>query len=497
MIRDTQRLANGFFDLLIIGGGINGAAIANVAVDQGLKVALLEKNDFASGTSSKSTKLLHGGIRYLENFDFALVKEALKERFIQLKNVPYLAKPLAFIIPVYRNDKRPFLMMKFGVWLYDLLSGSYKVGRHRTLSAEEALRLEPNLDSKDLIGAVMYFDAQMDDARIVLENVLSAESKGAVVANYVEVREFIKDNGRVAGVIVYDKMLKKAFPVNARKVVSTVGPWTNSLLKMDSRQAKRMIRTTKGIHLVYEGSLTKHALLITSQQDNRIFFVIPWMGNSLIGTTDTNYIKSPDDVSASQKDIEYLLKETQRVFPNITLDEKKIIMTFAGLRPLVRKGGSPSSVSRKHIIEETFSGLIYVIGGKYTTYRKIAYEAVSKILNKRLDDPQLDYPLYGSGKVKESAAEIAKRFSIGEDSAEHLLQKYGVRYLDVLELTKKDAALKKKLCSCSPAIRAQVVYSSAIEMAYKEEDILLRLSLPYLPCKTHDCRKYISAFLKN
>ncbi len=515
MQRDIARLEKGEYDLIVVGGGINGVAIANIASDCGLKVALLEKGDFAGGTSSKSTKLIHGGIRYLEHLEFDLVRESLKERFIQFKNVPHLVKPLLFIIPVYKNDKRPLWMMKFGVWLYDFLSGPYKIGRRRYLLMEELSLLEPSLNKENCLGAVLYYDAQMDDARLCLENVLSASLKGAHAANYVEVTGFLKENGKVTGVEAMDLLGKRNLIIRARKTICATGPWTNKLLKLDHPSSRKKVRLTKGVHLVYPGQLTAHAFLLTSHRDKRIFFMIPWMGNSLIGTTDTDYAGDPDSVAADSEDIQYLLEEARRFFPGIDFQEGKIITTFAGLRPLVRRGGAPSDVSRKHVVETSFSGLFFVIGGKYTTYRKIAMDCVNRIL-KSLQNPSgvgaragltprreiaerqarpisfESYPLYGSGEISESAQAAADRVGLPIKTVTYLMGKYGTRYIDVLKLTENHPELKNPICSCSPAIGAQVVYSIETEMAQTPEDIIhRRLGLGYLMCPTQQCRKNI------
>jgi len=233
MKRNIDKLSQDYFDLLVIGGGINGAAITNLAALNGLSVALVDKGDFASGTSSKSTKLMHGGLRYLENLEFDLVGESLKERFIQLKNIPHLVKPLEFIIPVYKKDARPLWMMKFGVAFYDLLSGRYLIDKHRSLTKEEIFGMIPGIKNEGLVGGVSYFDAQMDDARICLENVLSADKKGACIANYVKVITFIKENGKAVGVKVEDILTKRTFEIRAKKIVCAVGPWTNVFINME------------------------------------------------------------------------------------------------------------------------------------------------------------------------------------------------------------------------------------------------------------------------
>jgi len=494
MRRDITQLQNTIFDLLIVGGGINGAAIANLAAQRGLKVALLEKGDFASGTSSKSTKLLHGGIRYLENFEFDLVHESLQERYIQLKSVPHLTKSIRFIIPVYQGDKRPLWMMKLGVFLYDTLAGSFRIGSRQSLTLNELKNLEPNLLTDGLTGAVSYYDVQMDDARICLENVLTAQQHGAHAANYVKVMSFIQTNGKITGVKAVDVLTEKSFDVRANRIVCTAGPWTNALLRVASPETKKIVRTTKGIHVVYKGNLTNNALLITSKKDNRIFFIIPWLGNSLIGTTDTNYIGNPDKVKVNREDIDYLLKEARRVLPAVDLNPENIITVFAGLRPLIRKGGAPGKISRKHFIMETASGLIVVIGGKYTTYRKIAEECVN-----RLTQPQHEhaFSLYGSGPIHDDLNQIARDEGLALDTIETLINTYGTRFKDVLALTKNQPSLKESICTCTPFIKAQIVYAIETEMAQTAEDIIQRrLSLVYRECRTKVCERVIADFIK-
>ena len=496
MKRDIQKFTQSQYDVLVIGGGINGAAIAHTAALNGLKTALFEKGDFASGTSSKSTKLIHGGLRYLENLEFDLVRESLKERFVQLNSAPHLVHSLKFVIPVYKTDKRPLWMIRFGVWFYDFLSGKYTIEKHQLLNAEEVYRLLPGIERNNLVGGVTYSDAQMNDARLCLENILSANEKGADVANNVEVRSLIQENGKTVGAKVTDNLNQQQFEVRAKRVVCAVGPWTNPFIRKENSQSPPQIRTTKGVHIVVKGLISHHAILVPAQGGRRVFFIIPWMENSLIGTTDTDYTGLADDVSVKQEDIDYLVNETQRVLPHVDLNEENIITTFAGLRPLVREKGSPEKISRKHVIKTSYSGLIYVMGGKYTTYRKIAEDVVSKLTKKTLIDTREHFPIYGSGVIEENANVVGQRYEIDSNVVQSLMDFYGTRYIDVLSLIEKDPSLRDPLCSCSSVIRAQVVYAVETEMANTEEDIIeRRLMLQFTDCQSGECRKAIKEML--
>jgi len=489
MQRDISRFSKHTYDLLVVGGGINGAAIAHLAAKRGMKVALLEKGDFASGTSSKSTKLIHGGIRYLENLEVDLVWESLRERHVQLEAAPHLVKPLPFVIPVYEGDKRPLWMMQLGVFLYDLLAGKYRVKPRKNLTREEVIRLEPGIEQKGLKGGVLYYDAQMDDARLCLENVLMAAHYGAHVANYVKAVSFVKENGRVAGVRAHDMLGIKEFEVRAKRVICAVGPWTNEFLRLDIPNAKKKVRTTKGIHIVLKGEISKHAVLIGSQSDRRIFFLIPWMGNSLIGTTDTDYVASPDRVKVEQEDLDYLMRESRRVFPGLDFSSDKILATFAGLRPLIRKGGSASQVSRKHLFYASKSGVIFVVGGKYTTYRKVAEDCMNRMQgtgSQMGSDPLTPlrgltpFVLYGSEAITETSEVVAARSGLEREVAQSLMDLYGSRYKEVLKLCEKNPGLKEKVSNDPPVIKAQLVYSVETEMARTVEDITdRRLSLVF------------------
>lgn len=513
MRRDIFRFAHGQYDCLVIGGGINGAAIAHMAALNGLKVALLEKDDFASGTSSKTTKLIHGGLRYLENFELDLVTEALRERFYLLRDAPHLVRSLSFIIPLYKTDARPWWLVRLGVWLYDQFAGRYTIGHHRLLAPDVLQQLMPGLKAEGLRGGILYYDAQMDDARLVLENVLSAEAFGAHAANYVEVKSFLKKDGLVTGVIACDTIGSKEFELYARTVVCAVGPWTNRVIlkeqesalsscetSLGRRPSRPLVRTTKGAHVVCQGQISSHALIIPTSRDQRVLFVIPWMGNSLVGTTDTDYTADPDRVATDQEDIDYLFQELRRVFPSAAdgmFKKEKIIATFAGLRPLAHQPGVSAKVSRQHLIRESDSGVVYVVGGKYTTYRKIAQDCLKKIMPSRsLVDTRNGFPVFGSGKIGESAQVAAEQYGLEIATIQYLMDFYGTRYKDVLALVRADPTLKEPLCTCSLAIKAQAVYAIQSEMAITQDDLIKRrLSLVYRYCRRGQCRSEIDRLI--
>lgn len=383
MKRDIGRLEEDYFDILVIGGGINGCAIARDAALRGAMVALIEKDDFASGASGNTTKLIHGGIRYLEQFNFRLVYEALKERAILLRTVPRLVHPIEFIIPVYKDDSRSLLKIKTGVFIYDRMAGKDNIRCHRSLKRSELISLERNIESGKLKGGVIYCDAQMDDIRLCLDNALDAYDAGCVVANKVEATEFIKERGKISGIKARDMVTGQDLLIRAKVCVNATGAWSNGIVKMDDPEAMRITRPTKGIHIIYKKLPHGRAILFFAHRDRRPFFIIPWRGTTLIGTTDTDHTGSADEVYASTDDIDYLLEETRRVFPAEKIDRDGIITTFAGLRPLVNTQNRPAwHVSREHLISQSPSGLISVVGGKYTTYRHLAEEVVDAALSK-------------------------------------------------------------------------------------------------------------------
>jgi glycerol-3-phosphate dehydrogenase len=489
--RNLDRLQEEEYDLLVIGGGINGAAVARDAAMRGLRVAMIEKGDFASGTSSKSSKLIHGGIRYLQQGNFRLVRVACRERdLLRRQLAPHLVEPLAFLFPVYRGDPVGFVTLGLGMWLYDLLAIFRNIRVHRMLNAKRLRTVEPGLRQEALRGAALYYDCFTDDARLTLETVLAAHEEGAVVANYVELKEFVKQDGRIVGAVLQDCVAGARIEVGSRCVVNVTGPWADYVRKLDDPSAKPCLRLTKGVHIIVLRSRlpVAQAIVMHSPRDKRVLFAIPWDGHTLIGTTDTDFDGYPDDVKADEQDLDYLLEAANWFFPMAKLEVGDVVGTYAGLRPLVADAGTtdPSAVSREEEIFEAASGLITLGGGKLTTHRLVAVEIVNLVLRRlglqrrRGERSSLtaSKPLPG-GRSKDQDA-LARQFAAqdgcGLTSAqiEHLARRYGSRTVEVLDLVKADADLRKLVVPGMPDIWAEAAHAAQAEMALKPDDVLLR-----------------------
>lgn len=384
-IKNIQKMKNQEFDLVIIGGGINGAGIARDAVSRGMTVALVEAHDFASGTSSRSSKLIHGGIRYLENYEFKLVFEALNERTRLFEMAPHLVHPLRFMLPVYKGGRVGMFLMGVGMWLYDALSLFQAPEMHEHLSTRQSMKRMSALREEDLLGSYVYSDAYMDDDRLVYETLRSANEKGAVAVNYVKAdgARFDKD-GRMSAITCEDQVTKEKFTVRARHVVSSVGPWTDEVASDLLPDWKKVLRPTKGIHL----TLAKHrlplpsAVVMAAEKEDRIVFGIPRHEMIIVGTTDTDYQGSPEGVVATPEDVSYLLKIVDHYFPGAKITAHDVIASYAGVRPLVNDGASTEGkTSREHTIINDPRGITFIAGGKYTTYRLVSEQVVDACLH--------------------------------------------------------------------------------------------------------------------
>lgn len=483
MQRTLERFKDEYFDLLILGGGITGAGVALDAVLRGLRVGLIDKGDFASGTSSISSKLVHGGLRYLEHGDFHLVYEALHERQRLLKNAPHLVHPLRFIIPFYKEARVPPWKYQVGLTLYDLLAGTSNLRRSRRLDPSYLRRQFPGLRAPGLTGGASYFDAQMDDARLCLEVVRTAALRGACVANYVEAIAFEQSSGAITGVRAVDRVGGAELAIRARQIVNATGPWVDHVCRLAGDHAGPQLRPTKGVHLVAPDRGLTCAFLLLHPADGRVFFVIPWLGKTLIGTTDTIWDQSPDSVVVTDEDVDYLLAGHNHYFAP-SLERGDILNTFAGLRPLIRaRPGEPSSLSREFQLIWSRSGLLSAAGGKYTTYRRMAEvitDAVLRRLGRRQRCRTRRFPLDGAPRKSWEEFEptallaICSRYGLDQTSARHLVCRYGRRASDVAAYLARDPALAKPVLPGEPDLRVEFPYQKDHEMAIYPADHLLR-----------------------
>ena len=510
------------FDLVVIGGGMAGAGIARDASLRGYRTLLLERKDFAFGTTSRSSKLIHGGLRYLELFDFGLVRESLRERERLQRLAPHLVRPLPFVIPVYRGAKRGMIMIHMGMKLYDLLTPGKRTEHYRTMSREETLQSEPHLEPRDLVGAGYYFDdLLLLPERLCLENVLSAKRWGASVFNYADVTEIRGAGGTspqgypVPGpgagwqVEARDVLSGATARVTARVVVNAAGPWVDRIRRLAGvDQGQRCVRTTKGIHLLLP-RITEHAVYIAAKQDERMFFVIPWRGFSLVGTTDTDFDGDLDHLAATREEVHYLLTETQRVFPTARVREDEIAYTYAGVRPLAfEEGKSASAVSREHkVIPEGEAGtFLSITGTKLTCYRSLAEKAVDRVgrlLGRPVPCRTHALALDGSDgdgtidvRVWADVADLSRRTGLDPEQIQNIIETYGQRYTAVLRIAERAPELKERLCKSNPDIRAQLLYAGEYELTETLRDFLLhRTGIGTSSCLGKDCCEQIAKWM--
>jgi len=467
-------ILEGPYDLAVIGGGINGTAIARDAALRGKSVILLEKGDFAEGTSSSSSKMVHGGLRYLEQLRFGLVYEALRERHLLLNLAPHLVRPQAFVLPIYKGFRRSPGIIRLGLFLYDLLAIGRRLGKSRFLSPGEVLERVPSLLADGLQGGGLYYDCVMNDARLTLANAMAASQESysrpgvAVVRNYVAVKHVRP--GSPSTLELFDRVTEKEGQVLAHRVVRALGPWT---------EPEHLI-PSKGVHLVLPSFSLSDGLLLTHSGDGRVFFLVPWQGRAVVGTTETVFNGSPDSLRVEPAEVDYLLREVQRLFPGLKLGSHDILGTFAGVRPLAAAHGAlrdpdSSSVSRVHRIVDEGS-VLSVFGGKFTTYRSVAKHVLDHVFpgtacrTHRL-------PLPGG---EEGPWEAFRRRNDPElvnydpSEIERLYHRYGSRVRDVLGLVNDDPSLGEKLSEGHAELRAEVLYALKNEFLIYPQDFLQR-----------------------
>ena len=498
--RIPQDISSYPFDVIVIGAGINGAGIARDAAMRGLRVLLLDKEDISSGTTQWATRLIHGGLRYLQHYEFSLVRESLKDREELLRIAPHLARPLGFLVPIYEYMERGKLMIQLGMIAYDVLSMEKSLQRHHTFDREQTLEREPGLNPEGLKGAAFYYDAQSEYAeRIAVENAISAREHGAIVLTYAEVKRLIVENGNVVGVEFEDALSGERYTGHAPVTVNVAGPWVDEVLGGMERYGgseERMIGGTKGSHLIVDPfpGAPKTALYVESREDGRPYFIVPWNGRYLIGTTDTRYEGDLDYVVADDEEIDYLLDETNHVIPEANLTWDDILFTYSGVRPLPHQPeGAEGGVTRRHIVydhsekDPKIGGLVSIIGGKLTTYPTLSRETVDRVykkLDRKAPKSRTDeVPLPGGATedFEAFATEFKAESGLAEEMSERLIKLYGVRAADVLELAGGDESLKTPLSAPASAqtgiIGAEVLYAFRREMAEKLGDVLLRRTM--------------------
>jgi glycerol-3-phosphate dehydrogenase len=503
------------FDAIIIGAGINGAGIARDAALRGLRVLLLDKGDIAGGTTAWSTRLIHGGLRYLEHGELGLVRESLRERERLLRNAPHLVRPLPLLIPLYAHAARAPMTIRAGLLLYDLLAFDKSLPAHRTLTRAATLQRAPGLAAANLRGAALYYDAQVEYAeRLALENVLDAAAHGAGVLTYARVTRIVATDGRVRGVEFVDLLRDDArtYHAQAPVVVNAAGAWVDEVVAQVSPPSAPMIGGTKGSHIVvapFNGA-PPVALYVEAQTDRRPFFIIPWQELYLIGTTDLRYTGDLDCVTPTEAELDYLLAETNRVLPQAQLTRADVLYAYAGVRPLARaSANTPAGITRRHFIRAhapPLAGFVSIVGGKLTTYRELARQAVDLIHRKlrRASPPCVTarraLPGAACADFRLFSERLNAESSLAPAASARLLRIYGTRAAEVLHLAEMAADLRAPFSPTSGALAAEVVFAFRFELAETLADCLLRrtmvgldgaLGLDAVEAAAHVAQKYL------
>jgi glycerol-3-phosphate dehydrogenase len=437
--KQIEKLKKTQFDCLIIGGGATGAGAALDAALRGLTVAVIDNKDFSAGTSSRSTKLIHGGIRYLGQFRFKLIKEALSERKRLLNNAPHLVKPLKFVLPTYKFYEKSYYTI--GLTMYDMLAGDSGVPYHKRINKEEALQNFPSLKTDKLKGGIIYYDAQFNDSRLNVYLVRSAEKEGATVCNRIELESFNKKDGKLESAILKDLLTGETFEVKARVFVNTTGVFVDEIRKKDDPNCKKVLSPSQGIHLVFSKDKIKcnSAMIIPKTSDGRVVFLIPWEDHVIMGTTDTSIQKIDFEPMPIGDEVDFLLK-TGNEYLSTRLVKSDVLSVFVGLRPLISPEGvtDTKKISREEEILVSGSGLITMSGGKWSTYRKMAEDLVNKVIaDGKLDEIKqcstYDYPIIGSEDYSENLyLKLSQKYSIEAEAAKRLRNYYGGEVFTIL-----------------------------------------------------------------
>ena len=474
------------FDVVVIGGGITGAGCARDAALRGFKTALLERQDFAGGTSSKSARLIHGGLRYVEMLQFGVVYQACAERHRLQAIAPHLVTPLPFTFPV--NDKLSHrAKVLLGLWIYDVLARYRNVRPYQRLTAQQLSRSEPALSQRNQAGAVRYYERAVDDARLTLSTILAACRRGAVALNYAEVQGLMISQGRVAGVGVRDRLSGETFEVKSALVVNATGAWNDAIRTLDEVGLRPSVRPNKGIHVIVpRARLPIHgAVDFASAGDGhkRTMYAVPWRHTTILGTTDTDYEGDLDNVCAQKEEVDWILESVNRSFADASLSHADILSTYAGLRPLVRSDTQAAyRMSREHHISVSHSGLISIAGGKLTTHRAMAKDVVDLVATQlqrpslcRTDQLPLDAGV-ASPKDVTALVDSARSAATGldDDVIQHLISAYGSQCLSILQLAERDKILKQRVVNDLPYLWAEVPFAVEHEMACTLNDVMIR-----------------------
>lgn len=484
-----QEFSRTSYDICVIGGGITGAGVARDAALRGLKTVILEKADFASGTSSRSSKLVHGGMRYLRYLKFGLVHEALIERHLLMRLAPHLIARLPCILPIYEGMTDGYWKIKAGVSLYDILCGRRHIGRHRMLAAAELKGLVPDIRPENLRGGALYYDAKTDDTRLVMATVQSAVAAGCRAVNYLSAHAFDIEGGKATALYATDSLNGERHKIEARVFVNAGGPWSDSVRNLVDRDMAPRLRPTKGAHIIVPFSRLplEYAIMLMSPIDNRPVYAIPCRENDVVmlGTTDTDFTGDFDSPWTDAEDVTYLFTSFGHYFPGLHLEHEDIVSTFAGLRPLIYEAGKTTAeVSREHAIFASPGNVVHIIGGKLTTYRAMAIDILHYLSRKcgiRTRSRSLTdrYPLYGGEMqypqyLAQKTKEITGEFQLPEKVARHLIFTYGRGVEELLPLLREDASLGEPIVTGLPFIWAELPYSVRREMAMCLDDFLIR-----------------------
>jgi len=472
------------YDIVIIGGGATGAGVALDATLRGFKCLVLEKNDFSEGTSSRSTKLVHGGVRYLETAikkldinQFNLVKEGLKERYRLLKNAPFLAHPITLVTPLYKWYEIPYIYA--GLALYDIISGKRRLGKSTIVGKSEILKIFPSVKKEGLKGGVRYFDGAFNDARMALTLLQTAREKDCVVRNYNEVTDFIYTDDKVTGAQVKDKITNQTYSVKTKFAINATGVFCDSIRKLDDENAEDIIEPSSGIHIVLDKKFlpNNEGLMIPKTEDGRVLFMLPWMDKCLVGTTDEESIPQ-DHPKVDDKDIEYLLRHARKYF-SIDIKKSDILSSWCGLRPLVslKHVDNTKGLVREHYIQKSKSNLVTIAGGKWTSYRKMAEDTVDFV--QKLSGRQnlhtcctKDYKLFGNRENIETVKEKLGKLGLEIEESEYLLKTYGSNAIVVTDFIKRYG--DKKIHKNYPTLEAELYYCVEHEFVKNPLDFLVR-----------------------